>query len=332
MTNTDLPLGYICLAVYKPNEELLRVQIESIVRQTESRWHCLVGIDGADPATEAVLRAALEADPRFTILGFEERVGFYRNFERILAQVPAEAPWVTLADQDDDWRPDKLALLIPRLQESSLVLGQAHVRRHGANSVGDAPPVVTSRRAVGLAAMMIDNQVTGSLAVFRGGLLRAALPFPEACDLAFHDHWLAICATLEDGVGVVGDVVQDYVQHDANVIGESAGEGLGERLRRLSAATAQPGWGARLDYISKHRWGWRVSMARTALDRFPLLTNSQARDLGVYASNQFSIRLLLTMTIECLARRVPPARSLALAVGSLRAPSLDRAEARRAVS
>ena len=260
-------------------------------------------------------------DVRFTVVPFEERAGFYRNFEKILELVPEEAPWVALSDQDDDWKPEKLALLIPFLQESSLVQGQARVRRHGIAVSNSEPAVITNRRSVGLAAMLIDNQVTGSLALFRGSLLRNALPFPPPTDLAFHDHWLAVCATLEDGIVVLPNVVQDYVQHDGNVIGEVSDDRMISRLRRLRGASTGSLKGE-LDYLSRHRWGWRVSMARTVILGHAHLTRTQERQLKLYAQNKFTMGLLGAHVAACLSRQAPIARSLALLLGSLRAPRI----------
>lgn len=175
--------------------------------------------------------------------------------------------------------------------------------------------------------MLIDNQVTGSLALFRGALLRRALPFPPPTDLAFHDHWLAVCATLEEGVRVLPDVVQDYVQHDGNVIGEMTNNRLSGRFRHLRSVSNGSVSG-QLNYLRQHRWGWRVHMARTAIVRYPYLTKSQARHLVMYAENRFTIGLMAAYALVCLSRQAPVARSMALVLGSLRLPRTHQPEAR----
>lgn len=313
--------GYICMAVYEPNPDLLAIQIESIINQTETNWRCVVGIDGESPSVEATVRDLTQSDDRFSVVAFEKRAGFYRNFERLLALVPEETPWVAPSDQDDNWYPKKLETLIPSLSEYSLVVAQARVVQ--VDAVDDGAPT-TVRRAVGLAAMLIDNQVTGSLAVFRGSLLRNALPFPEPTDLAYHDHWLGICAIVEDGIKWESVVVQDYVQHGGNVIGESGGASMKSRLGRLSNAADGASLGAQLDYLSEHRWGWRVNMARAALARYPELAPTPARTLKIFARNRFGVRLFWTTSVEGLSKRAPLARGLALVIGSTRARVLER--------
>ena len=315
--NTTVP-GYVCMAVYKPNVDLLRVQIDSLRCQTHADWKCIVGLDGINREVAEQLDELTRDDTRFSVVSFADRVGFYRNFERILQLLPAQTPWVALADQDDYWEPEKLELLVPYLQDHSLVTGQARIHRHGASELTSQAEAVTDRRSVGLAAMMIDNQITGSLALFRGQLLKAALPFPAPTDLAFHDHWLAICASVEMGIKVLPDVVQDYVQHNSNVIGEEGNTGMLGRLRRLRHAS-EGSVGSQLDYLSAHRWGWRVNMARTVISRHRNLNSSQMRALNLYSHNRFSLGLISAYAIECMRGRAPIARSLALLIGSLRA-------------
>lgn len=317
----DRRRGYICMAVYRPDLELLRIQIGSIISQTAEDWTCLVGIDGADSATATNLKSLIAGDQRFIVLSYESRVGFYRNFERILAEVPQDAAWVALSDQDDEWEARKLEVLIPRLARSALVVGQARIRQRQVAGSPDDPPVgVTRRRVVKLNAMMIDNQVTGSLAVLRGELLQRALPFPAATDLSYHDHWLAVCALLGDGIEVVPIVVQEYIQHAGNVIGESSRIGIRERLRHLKKTSGHSSLVAQLDYVSTQRWGWRVNMARTAIQRFESLPVEEKRILIAFTKNRLTCRFFVASILDVLARSVPRGRALALIAGSLRAP------------
>ena len=46
----------------------------------------------------------------------EAKLGFYGNFERALSLVPANAELIALADQDDEWYPEKLEVLATRLE------------------------------------------------------------------------------------------------------------------------------------------------------------------------------------------------------------------------
>lgn len=309
------PTGYICLAVYHPRQDLFRRQIGSLRSQSLTDWRCVIGIDGADAAARSMVAEVVGGDPRFEITEFPENVGFYRNFERILALVPAEATWVALADQDDEWFPEKLERLGQRLQSVSLVFGQAIVTTDGHAGAIET----TQRRAVALGAEMVDNQVTGSACMFRRDLLDLALPFPAPTDLAFHDHWLGVCAAVADGMAAEPDALQFYVQHGANVIGEEQASSPWRRLGATVIKARGRSTGA-LRYLSDHRWGWRVSMARQLLSTGVAFRPADRDVLRVFAAGRLSFGLLRVMGRAVIRREAPPMRAAGLLLGSLRQP------------
>lgn len=316
--------GTVCLAVYRPRLDLLRTQIDSIRSQTLGTWECIVGIDGADSPARSAIETMVAGDERFRVVEYEANVGFYRNFERLLEEVPETSDWVALADQDDAWYPEKLARLVPLLDRADLAYGQAVVVDAG---VTRAPERTTDRRSTSLAAAFIDNQVTGSISVFRRTLLERGLPMPDPTDSAFHDHWLGVCALAGQGIAVLPEAVQDYIQHGENVIGEEQGRSIADRLSALSGRSGG-GVGQGLDYISAHRWRWRVNMATVLLQREP-----GAADLGflrAVGADRLSFELFRRFIPEIASRRVPPLRAFALLAGAWRSPRLRRAGTRSA--
>jgi len=308
--------GWICLAAYRPDTELLATQIESIRKQTVTTWHCEIGIDGPDPKAREALEGLVAGDSRFSIHEFAANIGFYRNFERLLANVPADAEWVALSDQDDEWFPHKLEILVPLLKTASLAFGQAYVVD---TERPDENPALAVRRSASLTAALIDNQVTGSMAVFRRDLVNLALPFPAETDSAFHDHWLGLCALVTEGIEVTLEPLQNYVQHGANVIGEERRPGLVSRLRRL-ATSSKKDQTTGVDYISEHRWGWRVSMATTLIKRMPEDRTADRKALGAVASDRLTPGLLRNFAREVIMGKAPALRTAALLMGAARSP------------
>ncbi len=212
--------GVIVLAAYRPNPELFAVQLQSIRHQSRGDFRCLVGADGGQEEVRRLVEETVGDDPRFEVVGWDDNLGFYLNFERLLALVPDDVAWVALSDQDDRWHPDKLARLVPLLDRTSLATAQARVVSW---PEGRVLLERTDRRVVPAEDLLFQNQVTGSLSVFRRSLLDVALPFPRLHTVTqLHDHWLALCAVAIDGYEVLDDVVQDYVQHGGNLVGEVA--------------------------------------------------------------------------------------------------------------
>ncbi|QDG62556.1 glycosyltransferase [Pseudarthrobacter sp. NIBRBAC000502771] len=308
------------MAIFKPNPELLRRQIKSIQRQTLADWNCIIGIDGLDNDALSLLNDIVQDDRRFKIHEYEHRVGFYHNFERLLAGIPGEAAWVALSDQDDVWDADKLEKLVPHLSTSSLVVGQARVVQVGELGHRGITTGYTDRSFTGLADLVLDNVVTGALTVFRTDLLAKALPFPARTDVAFHDHWLGVCAVLEKGITFIPDTVQDYVQHGANVIGEETSARFLVRLKRL---TASGNLTASVEYLVNHRWRWRVQMCRAALERFATSAASSTV-LCAFANDRCSRGFLILALRAVLHGNSSRLRVAALLVASALAPMIPK--------
>lgn len=266
------PVGAIVLAAFEPDVELFRRQLQSIRDQSVRDWICVVAVDGEVAPVAGAVRGAVGDDPRFRVVGDGTRLGFYLNFERGLREVPPGTEWVALSDQDDVWSPDKLARLLPSLGHASLVSGQARLVEHpSGRTLG-----TTARRGRGMAMTVLNNQYTGSLCVLRASLLSAALPFPRiSTRAAAHDHWLAVVAEAADGALTLDVVVQDYVQHAANVFGDPSREERGIRARlanvrrfadRYEGSHSLPALLRMLFWVFV---GWRQLMVQTLAAREP---------------------------------------------------------------
>lgn len=312
--------GTICLAIYKPNLALLEKQIASIAGQTVGDWTCIVGIDGADAATAYEIKRLIGHDPRFVLHEFGNRVGFYRNFERILYLVPPNAQWVALSDQDDFWYKGKLKVLLDHLDEASLVSGQARIV--GTPSESERQKVLghTDRAFFSVEELLLDNVISGALTVFRPDILHLALPFPEGTDVAYHDHWLGLCAALSKGIRTVPDIVQDYHQHEANVVGEEIGRTALSRFVRLSQRSTGLSEAAR--YLVHHRLQWRVNMCSLALDRLASLEPRDAEVLKAFTEGRSTNRMAILCARAFARGRCSRMRVAAIYVASLLAPAL----------
>lgn len=258
--------GFVVVAVHRPKPKLLERQLKSIRDQTLTHWTCLIGVDGADHAATTLVHEIVDGDPRFSVIEYQDNVGVYRQFERLLAQTPTDAGWIALSDQDDYFYPEKFAQLTAEMRDrqATAVVGLARV----VNETG-LQITTTARRQGTFEDALLMNQATGGSTIIRADVVAAALPFPEKSRWSIHDHWLGVVAAALGPVVVSSTLVQDYVQHDENLIGEDLGHERRRKLARMRHLGPVEWMRQELTDI----WHWRVAMSEQLVqnlgDRLP---------------------------------------------------------------
>jgi glycosyltransferase involved in cell wall biosynthesis len=281
------PLIAICMATFNPDRELFRIQIESIRTQTDRHWICLISDDCSEPEWFETIAESVAGDERFVLSRSERHLGFYRNFERALRMVPAEAKMVALCDHDDRWYPDKLEAL--REAIGSAELAYSDLRRVDTEGRIRAVTLWQGRRnnRNNLASLLISNTIVGASCLFQRRVIEQAVPFPDGPGWNFHDHWLALVAMALGEVAYVDRPLYDYVQHPGGVLGRTVSD------RDRSHPT---GLG---------RWRGFVGRWRPAY-------------FSLYLQRQLQARILLARCGAELTRR--KRRALRLLVASARSP------------
>ena len=103
------PRFAVCLAAYNGLSYIVE-QIESILRQRNVDFQIFVSVDQSSDGTEDRLADWALAEPRLTLLPFGQHFGGAGpNFYRLLRDVDLSGfDYLSFADQDDIWHPDKL--------------------------------------------------------------------------------------------------------------------------------------------------------------------------------------------------------------------------------
>jgi glycosyltransferase involved in cell wall biosynthesis len=216
----DPELIAICMATYEPDGALLGRQLESLRAQTHGRWVCVISDDCSSEQAWRRILDAVAGDPRFVVSRSEHRRGYYGNFERALTLAPPGAGLVALCDQDDVWRPEKLAVLREALGTAQLVYSDQRVVDADRRVLRDTLWRGRRRNHTNLASLLIANTIVGAATLFRREVAETALPFPDAPGLQFHDHWLALVALATGEIAYVDRPLYDYVQHQRSASGE----------------------------------------------------------------------------------------------------------------
>jgi hypothetical protein len=230
----------VCMASFDPNVDLFRAQVESLRAQTDTSWVCLISDDRSSPERFEAIEETVGDDRRFVVARSEKRLGFYRNFERALEMVPAEAELVALCDHDDRWYPDKLETLRGAIGGAQLVYSDQRLVDAEGRVLSDTMWVGRRNNHTNFPSLLIANTVTGAAMLFRRQVLERALPFPDIPGWEFHDHWLAIVAMATGDVSYVDRPLYDYVQHAGAIVGQVAVEPDASGSRRARWRVPRP--------------------------------------------------------------------------------------------
>lgn len=219
---------YILLSTYN-GERYLAEQLDSIIAQTYTDWRLFVRDDGSADGTLQIIDKYAQHDKRITRIQDEENIGACLSFERLLEQC-GEADYYAFADQDDVWRPNKLAFCLSTIQEAEQLYPNMPIVVHSDLQVVDEqlqemapsfwqysnihPDLVDNR----LPYLAICNSVTGCAMLFNRQARTCSLPFSK--DAYMHDAWIALM-TLYHGGKVIPLKEQTiaYRQHRGNVLG-----------------------------------------------------------------------------------------------------------------
>jgi len=112
-----LPKIAVLLAAFN-GRQWLQPQIQSILNQSGVEVWLFVSVDSSNDGSEALVSDLAQVEHRIVVLPFGERFGGAAgNFFRLIREVDVSAfEFVSLADQDDIWYPDKLERAIQSLR------------------------------------------------------------------------------------------------------------------------------------------------------------------------------------------------------------------------
>ncbi|WP_439107100.1 glycosyltransferase family 2 protein [Congregibacter sp.] len=209
----------ICMATYN-GARWLGEQIDSLLKQTDENWRLLVSDDGSTDGTAEIVREYAERDSRITLLKQRDsEPGVVANFEYLLSEaMSGDADFVMLCDQDDVWRPDKVALQRAQLENARACCSNPTLTNAAGEPLGiQLLSQLNADKEPGISSLLAQNPVVGCTLAMTPAVLELALPFPE--NLQNHDWWIALCALCEGPLFCDDQALVNYRQHDANVVG-----------------------------------------------------------------------------------------------------------------
>jgi rhamnosyltransferase len=250
-----VPSFLVVLAAFN-GAAYLREQVASIMSQTAVDVRLVISVDRSTDGTEALVESLVEEDRRISALPFFEVFGGAApNFFRLLREVDLRGfDYLSLADQDDIWQPEKLL----RAHDTMACTG---AQGYSSNVIAFWPSgkrtLIQKNQPQRRWDFLFEGPGPGCTFVLERKLALACQATVRACptglsDVGFHDWFIYALARAQGHPWHIdGWPSMLYRQHAHNQIGVNAG--LRPWLRRVSRIWS--GWGFRQACLIAHLAG-----------------------------------------------------------------------------
>lgn len=204
------PLISIALCTYN-GSRFIREQLNSILNQEYSNYEIVI-VD--DNSTDDTVQIVLEYLPNTKIRLFfnEVNLGYAANFEKAMSLCHGE--YISLSDQDDIWKPEKLKLLASKMNGMSGVYHDSAFITESGEATGfkltDKVHFVSGKVPESL---LLYNYIAGHTMMIKRQVLATALPIPKGI---YHDWWLAFVCMNLDGLDYIEEPLVYYRIHSSN--------------------------------------------------------------------------------------------------------------------
>jgi glycosyltransferase involved in cell wall biosynthesis len=206
--------------------QFLSEQLKSIALQGRLPGELVVCDDGSTDDTISILRAFAERTSFLVrIFSNEDRLGPGKNFEKAISLCDGDI--IVFCDQDDVWRPQKLAKLaetFDQCPDAVYVFSDADIIEEDKQPAGQ-----TMWDAVGLARnlnrfsgvgqlrlLLKHNLIAGASMAFRASFRQVVLPIPVGW---MHDYWIVLLGSAVSRGAPVAEPLYLYRRHASQVCG-----------------------------------------------------------------------------------------------------------------
>lgn len=222
-------IAEILLAAYN-GEKYIRAQIDSILAQTDDRWHLIISDDGSTDSTPSIIDEYMRQYPeKITRYHSGRRFGNARDHFFHLMRA-CDAPYMLFCDQDDIWYPQKVEKVLDALLEAEGLRG----RDTPVLAFTDQTPTDAQLHPLAASLMryqqqyfeffdyrsiLMQNVVTGGAMGINRALADMAGHCEDSTQTIMHDWWLAVVAARFGHVVYIDEPLSDYRQHGSNSVG-----------------------------------------------------------------------------------------------------------------
>jgi glycosyltransferase involved in cell wall biosynthesis len=114
----DRPLVSIILPVYN-GEQTLQATMDSLLSQTFTDFELVIGIDGSTDGSKSIVESY--GDARIRLIEHPKNLGLANNVNALIASLHPDSLYIAMAEQDDVYVADRLALQIEVMEANAEV-------------------------------------------------------------------------------------------------------------------------------------------------------------------------------------------------------------------
>ncbi|HEY9003861.1 MAG TPA: glycosyltransferase [Mucilaginibacter sp.] len=229
------PLVSIALCTYN-GEQFLAKQLDSLLAQSYTEIEVVAVDDRSSDKTWEILNDYAAKDKRLRINLNENNLGHSANFEKAIKLCKGD--YIAVADQDDIWEKDKIALMMGYAESHIMVYHDSDFIDEQDKRIGNQTLASKNRMYDGDSCLpvILANSIHGHTMLFDSKLKNYIFPFKAEVS---HDWVIAFAAFNIGKVKYLDKVLVHYRQHQNSVTDileqkEKAGDkNKGAGLRRL---------------------------------------------------------------------------------------------------
>ncbi|MBI2966570.1 MAG: glycosyltransferase family 2 protein [Bacteroidetes bacterium] len=203
----------VCIPTYN-GERFIYKQINSILLQLSQEDEIIISDDSSTDKTINIIKSFL--DKRIHLLTNNTFKNPTFNLENALNH--AKGDYIFLADQDDIWKGNKVAILLKHLANNDLVLSNCNIIDENDKVIHDnyyQYYFQKNKPQLSFFKNLYKNPFLGCAMAFNRKVMDCALPFPKK--IAMHDIWIGNVSLLNYKIQFIEETLFSWRRHNNNL-------------------------------------------------------------------------------------------------------------------
>lgn len=198
------------MATYN-GERFIKEQLESILLQLGKDDEVVISDDGSTDETLKIVRGL--KDKRIRLFD-GPKAGVKQNFANAIEKCSGET--IFLADQDDVWLPNKVAIVMEafRKENCECVVHDCEVFDSESGKIIESSFFAWRGSKAGKWKNIWKNSYIGCCMAFKAEMKKYILPIPN--DIEMHDQWIGVMCEEHGKSVFLPEVLLKYRRHEGN--------------------------------------------------------------------------------------------------------------------